>query len=1258
MLRTIIRSSVLARLAAPSLILLLGPLATGARAQSPDQVGTWGPVLDWGLQGKHMVLLHTGKVLVWPTGNDARVWNPSTGAFTPVPATFGDLHCAAQATLADGRAIVVGGVHGSPHNGIKVTALFDPFANTWSQGRPMNYARWYGTATLLPNGRLLASSGDDGSGNRVDLPEVYDPVADTWTVLTGAARDQGLYPFMYVLPNGRVFEAGSRTSTGILNLSGSGSWTSGPTNFFGSNGYAECDVTYTPGKIMRTGGGDPAFARVSVIDMNASSPQWREIAPMAFPRRRHNLVILLDGSVMAVGGSRSGDSESQAVLAGEIWNPNTETWTTVAAMAEARMYHSTALLLPDGRVVTAGGEGSGRLRAQIYTPPYFYKGARPTITSSPASASYGGTFTLSTPDAAGIDRVALLRPCAPTHAIDMNERYVPLTFRGGPTAGTLSVDTPANSNLAPPGYYLLVIRKTNGVPSVASWIRLDSTGNLSPGTIRGRVTALGNGSAIAGATVTYNGGSTTTNVVGDYVLSNVSPGEHSVTAAAPGYGNRTSSVTVVPGGTSTLDFQLSAPARIVGRVTNGATGAAIAGATVTYNGGSVTTNAAGDYNIAGLPPGNHTVVASAFGYQTSDTTLSLPGGVESRIDFALQRQNPHIEGEVVDATTSQPIVGATVSYPGGSTLTDNLGRYRLSNVLPGSYDVTATAFGYSPKVQQVVVVEIGYTASDFALAHTSPPPGSDLTFTPVADAQIKLGSTTTSGTSISMRVRFGDPEYRIYLRFTPTGITAPVQSARLRLFCTDASDDGGSVFRVGNEWAETGINSSNAPLISSAAIARSGAATANNWVELDVTAAVQNGDPISFALTTSSTNSCYYSTREGSRPPELVIQLDSSPGPALPPEITSLAPASGPPGTEVIVTGTNFTGVTAVAFNGAAASWTAISATQLRATVPASATTGLLSVTNGAGSGLSAQNFDVTSPPPVSALSFQPLADAHVYEGGMTKNYGSQTTLRARDESKDYRFYLKFDVQGVTGPVLGAKLRLYVTDASPVGGSIFTASNEYPISTGTMVCGVGSECCCYPDVCTCPEHVSGMEGTPWTESGVTWATSPALFGNALSTLSTVNTGTWVQFDVTSAITGNGIFSFGLTSSHTNSVYYSSKEGSHPPTLDLRLGAVARTELLHQPLEALLVLRPARPNPFSTNTVISYALPQPGRVRLTIYNVAGRVVKRLLDEEVPGGFAQATWDGTDLHGRQAGAGLYLYRLEFGGQARGGKLLLRR
>ena len=165
-------------------------------------------------------------------------------------------------------------------------------------------------------------------------------------------------------------------------------------------------VMYRPNKIMKSGTwADPDFSgprafnadgRTAVIDMSAPTPQWRETAAMANGRSYHNLTLLPDGTVLASGGGSRSDGveiNANSVLPAEIWNPTTETWTTVAPLHNGRLYHSTALLLPDGRVLMAGGgqlPGSvavNQTNAEIYSPPYLFKGARPTITALPSSAT-------------------------------------------------------------------------------------------------------------------------------------------------------------------------------------------------------------------------------------------------------------------------------------------------------------------------------------------------------------------------------------------------------------------------------------------------------------------------------------------------------------------------------------------------------------------------------------------------------------------------------------------------------------------------------------------------------------------------------------------------------------------------------------------------------------------------------------------------------------------------------------------------------
>lgn len=967
------------------LVLVLGlmlPLPSlPALAQTPDQVGEWGVVLNWGIQGKHMVLMHNGNILVWSTGDSARVWNPAAGTFILTPALFGDLHCAGQVTLADGRVMVIGGQNGSTHNGIAVNALFDPYTNSWTQGASMAYDRWYPTATTLPDGRVLATSGDRPDGTRATIPEIYDPQTNSWTQLTAANRQQGLYPLTFVLPDGRLYEAGTFNQTYFLNTA-TQTWTSGPLNTFGSDAYAESAVMYAPGKILRAGGGDPAFASAATIDLSGATaaPQWKLINSMSFPRRRHNLVLLADGQVMAVGGTRQADSDGLAVLEGEIWNPITTQWSTVAPMTEARMYHSSALLLPDGRILTAGGEADGRLHAQIYSPPYLFKGTRPTITSAPDLAAYGTTFTIETPNAATIESVALIRPSAVTHAFDMNQRYVPLTF--SKTASGLSVTAPANGNIAPPGYYMLIIKDANGVPSVANWLRIDTAGQLMPGSISGRVTDKAGGQGVSGATVSYSGGSTTTAADGSYTLNGVLVGEHVVRVAAPGYATASSALYAQGGGAATLDFTLAPPATLHGTVTQQGSGMPIVGATITYIGGLVTTDIDGSYTINGIESGSRAIAVAATGYQSSEQLVDLPPNGTVTLDLTLTPKPTYIAGEVRNSITNEPIVGATVTYSGGaeSATTDALGRYQLDNTPPGTHTVTVAMNGYIGASQSAVVTLGAYTITDFALDPTSAAP---LLFIPTADSYTDAANPATNyGTAQRLLLDKDNngPIYTSYLRFNVAGLSRELRSATLRLYVQNGTDKGGALYAVPNTyqgsnaaWEETALNQNNAPVLNGTPISTIGSAPIGTWVEFDVTVAITGNGVYSFALKPKSSDKVEYAAREDTvHAPQLVVRQVLAP----PPQISSFSPTFGPAGTEVTIQGNGFLDVAEVAFNGQPASQLTVdSTTQMRAVVPAGATTGPIGVVAVGGAANSAIPYSVTVTPPPTTIyrTFVPL---------------------------------------------------------------------------------------------------------------------------------------------------------------------------------------------------------------------------------------------------------------------------------------------
>jgi hypothetical protein len=349
----------------------------------------------------------------------------------------------------------------------------------------MHDIRWYPTGTRLPDGRILATDGT-GAGVVQQTPEIYNPATNTWTLMsTSANLNVAYYPYLFVLPDGRVVDVGSFGLTALpiraLNI-GAQTWAT----IVATTTQTGSATMYRPGKILRAGtpGGpgtaaQTASAVANTIDMTSGAPALVATGSMANPRAFLNLTTMPDGNVLVTGGDRTHDltNASGAVYAAEEWSPATGRWTTLASNQVPRFYHSVAVTLPDGRILIgggwggAGGEGDRQRTYEIYSPPYLFKGTRPAITSAPASVGYGAGFTVATPDGAGISSVVLTSPAAVTHNFDENGRYVPLNF--SVTAGGLQVTAPPNANYAPPGPYLLWIVNSNGVPSVAKWITVN-----------------------------------------------------------------------------------------------------------------------------------------------------------------------------------------------------------------------------------------------------------------------------------------------------------------------------------------------------------------------------------------------------------------------------------------------------------------------------------------------------------------------------------------------------------------------------------------------------------------------------------------------------------------------------------------------------------------------------------------------------------------------------------------------------------------
>ncbi len=445
-----------------------GQLAAATLAQA----GSWSAPFAWGVPqivAVHLNLLSNGKVLSWGLDGDPQLWDPITRTFTarasPVP-----LFCSGHAFASDGRLVVFGG-HISMEHGYPNISLFN--GTSWSASTPMQRGRWYPTVATMSNGEMVAVSGKDQNGVIVPVPEVWNN--GVVRRLTGASLTLPYYPVIFLEPRaGKLFYAGEQRTTRMLDISGSGKWTTVGERRFGVRDYGSA-VMYEPGKILYAGGGRTT-ATAETIDLNSATPAWQWTGSMAQPRRHHTLTVLPTGEVLATSGTGgSGFNDlTRVVRSAEVWNPKTGVWTTLSSGTTPRVYHATALLLPDARVLVSGsGDSSNnpdQKSAEIFSPPYLFKGARPRISSAPSAVLYNSTFRVATPDAAAISKVSLIRLGSVTHGLNMNQRFQTLGFTRDATG--LNVSPVTSRRRTPPGHYLLFILNGAGVPSVAKIVRI------------------------------------------------------------------------------------------------------------------------------------------------------------------------------------------------------------------------------------------------------------------------------------------------------------------------------------------------------------------------------------------------------------------------------------------------------------------------------------------------------------------------------------------------------------------------------------------------------------------------------------------------------------------------------------------------------------------------------------------------------------------------------------------------------------------
>ena len=470
--------------------------------------GKWSPVVETEVIPIFQALLPNGKVLMWDSVGDnaaetytnhtftrAMVWNPANNSFKRVDVQGYNIFCAGFAHLANGNVLVAGGNANSALAGIVQTHIFNWQTESWTRGPNMASGRWYPSVAEMANGEATIVGGGPATA------EVYQTngAIRSLSGFTNSTYGGRRYPFMVSRPDTQLGLFGPYDTGYTVFTPGNGAVTGTLSTRDGKNRDYGSFATYDIGKSLVVGGGSMTEGGVSsvptktavVVNSNAGLvPAVTSTGSMSSGRRQFNATVLADGSVLATGGLTSAATSTlvdlnHAITSAERWDPVTGTWTLLASASRIRQYHSTATLLPDGRVMTGGGGVCGTCMAvgyleknvEYFTPPYLYKhdgsrqlATRPVISTAPTTVSINTSFAISSSQAASIKKVGLVGLSDVTHGVDQGQRYVPLKFSVSGT--TLTVTGPPNGGIAPPGYYMLFITDSAGVPSVAKMVQV------------------------------------------------------------------------------------------------------------------------------------------------------------------------------------------------------------------------------------------------------------------------------------------------------------------------------------------------------------------------------------------------------------------------------------------------------------------------------------------------------------------------------------------------------------------------------------------------------------------------------------------------------------------------------------------------------------------------------------------------------------------------------------------------------------------
>jgi hypothetical protein len=478
----------------------------------PSTQGKW-TVLDYTspVRAVHATLLKNSKVLlIAGSGNSiesftagsfkASVWDPVANNFMTMNVPK-DMFCSGHVTLPDGRILIQGGTKSYPtdpaatdYGGLRDSWIFDPDTNTFTTTNLANEGHWYPTLTQLGNGDIWMAGGLKEDTTGAVNTERFSVASGQWLPTNQVPQTWkfwGLYPHMFLMQDGRLFYSGGHVFGNGLPGTGASLYNPDTSAVTDVPGLRQKDmrdqsasVLLPPAqdqKVLITGGGNintanEAIGLTDIIDLKQPNPTYMPGPDLPGLGKMYlNATILPDRTVFVSNGSRLNRNADTNVFTAASYDPATNQWTSMAADPIGRNYHSSALLLSNGKVAVFGsnpGDNSFELRISVYEPTYLFKSARPELSNVPALTSYGQQFTatVARPSSKAIKWAQLVRPMSVTHQTDANMRLVDLPIAVQGNTATLSV--PSNRNLLPPGPYMLVVTDTDGVPSIGSWIKV------------------------------------------------------------------------------------------------------------------------------------------------------------------------------------------------------------------------------------------------------------------------------------------------------------------------------------------------------------------------------------------------------------------------------------------------------------------------------------------------------------------------------------------------------------------------------------------------------------------------------------------------------------------------------------------------------------------------------------------------------------------------------------------------------------------